>query len=397
VPARGGVPGSGASVAPSSISEGETPELNVRDDENLLELHLLAAELRRDFFPGASPRTFVTADFYQHEVQATALTDGHTAVYDLLAQYIVTADDLLLHHLRTRSLGLELHQARGTEEVLVARASVPLASLLSPAFHQQAAASGGVVGGGSGGRLKHTLPLISADGLGHTVGTLRLTMRMRRPMDHALVPFYRRFPELTTPPTAIAPRELTIRVGGCRGLRPPRSAGGGPPVRPYVFYDLYEYGGYETPPGSGESPSFASSHSFVIDVRSRRLRDEVRREPLRFTVLDDDEALLARTDQPIGRRRTLAPLPRSPCTPSGPFASSRALTAAHLAPRWLRVALGSLARFRARRPRGRGPEPPARAGRASRRRVDAQGRPRFARGASAGAARARRACAASAP
>ncbi|KAJ1619453.1 hypothetical protein T492DRAFT_890294, partial [Pavlovales sp. CCMP2436] len=289
---------SGASAAPSVISESDASELNVREDENLFELHVLAAELARDFFPGTAPRTFVTVDFYQHESQATAMVDGHAALYDLLAQFIVSADDLFLHYLRTHSLSLELHQARATEETLVARATVPLASLLSPAFHARDAA--GIVGGGSGGRLKFSLPLVSADGLGHTVGTLKLTMRMRRPMDHVLLPFYRRFPELTTPPTAIAPRELCVRVLGCRGLRPPASAGGGPPLAPYVFYSLFDFGDYETPPGRGASPMFASTHTFVVDVRSRRLRDEARRRPLRFTVLDDDDSVLAKTDEPIG-------------------------------------------------------------------------------------------------
>lgn len=292
------VPGSGASVAPSSISEGETAELNVRDDENMFELHVLAADLSREFFPGSAPRTFVAFDFYSHESHTTAMADGHAPAYDLLAQYIVSADDLLLHYLRTHSLALELHQVRATEEVLVGRATAGLAVLLSPAFHQ--AASTGILGGGSGGRIKLSLPIISVDGLGQTLGTLKLTMRMRRPMDNVLVPFYRRFPELTTPPTAIAPRELIVRVLGCRGLKP--AGGGGPPLAPYVFYSFYEFGDYETPAGAGENPAFASTHAFVIDVRSRRLRDELRRRPLRFTVLDDDDSVVARTDEPIGAR-----------------------------------------------------------------------------------------------
>jgi hypothetical protein len=298
LPAGRAPPGSPRGGA-STISEGESPELNVREDENLFELHVLAAELSRDWFPGGAPRTFVTVDFFDHETQTTALADGHAAIYDLVAQYIVRADDALLHYLRTHSLVLEMRQARATDEALVARATVPLSTLLSPAYERGSGGGVGIVGGGSGGRVKHTAALISADGLGHTVGSLRLTLRMRRPLDSVLVPFYRRFPELTTPPTAIAPRELTVSVLGARGLR--AGGGGGAPLAPYVFYSLYDFGDYETPTGRGAAPSFASSHTFVIDVRARRLK-EVMRAPVRFTVLDDDDSVTARTDEPLGAR-----------------------------------------------------------------------------------------------
>lgn len=291
--------GYGLSSGASAISEGETSELDVREDENLLELHVSSAELSADYFPGGAVRTLVSADFFAHESVSSGMADGHCPAYNLLAQYITTPDDVLLHHLRTHDLTLELHQARAAEHVLVGRASVSLCGLLSPALH--AGGQPGLVGGGSGGRLKMAVPILSADGLGHSLGSFSLSLRMRRPMDQALVSFFRRFPELTAPPAALEPRELAIRVLGCRDLRAP-DGGSGSGLRPYVFYSFLQFGDYETPPSAGASPRFASAHAFVLDVRSRPLREALRRAPLRFSVLDDDEGAESRVDEPIGAR-----------------------------------------------------------------------------------------------
>ncbi|KNC53892.1 uncharacterized protein AMSG_09852 [Thecamonas trahens ATCC 50062] len=148
----------------------------LRDDENLLELHIGRLDLAHGVTlspPGAdrgTGRVFVAFDVYDFETMATHLAPAAAPAFDYTARYVVKVTPGLFEWLATAAVTLEVYTAAGLEYEHVGSAVVPLAALADDAS----------------GKAKHHALEVTALSSGKVLGSLRMSLRLLRPMAEAL-------------------------------------------------------------------------------------------------------------------------------------------------------------------------------------------------------------------
>lgn len=158
--------------------------IHLERGENLFEIHIDKLTMTREALAALAddePALFCTWEFFEHEIQATAVVKGPIAVFDFTSQYIVRVDDFFLHHLQKESTALEVHQAIGTEYRTIATCRLHFRDIFDKAH----------------GRLHGTVDIwfeVADDTQQQQqqavsrlqLGTLSFWVRLRVPMDQAL-------------------------------------------------------------------------------------------------------------------------------------------------------------------------------------------------------------------
>ncbi|XP_051485535.1 protein fantom isoform X2 [Apus apus] len=141
--------------------------------ENLFEIHIskviLSSEAMQPF-GDREPATFCTYAFYDFELQTTPVAFGRNPSYDFTSQYLVQADDCFLHYIQQNSITLEVHHAYGTEYETVAVCQLKFHEVLE-----------------RNGKICSTANLVGVKGHAQSYGTLEYWIRLRVPMDQAII------------------------------------------------------------------------------------------------------------------------------------------------------------------------------------------------------------------
>ncbi len=143
-----------------------TSLLDVGPGEAAIEVYVVEASLEPGLL-GRHDTTFAMLDFYDFEAQSSPMASGGAPYYNFAASYRVVADPFFLRDGASEGKGvrIEVHQARGSAFVLVARAILPLRRLLlTPSTRVKYAA----------------LPLVAADG--RVVGSIKAELRVGAPL-----------------------------------------------------------------------------------------------------------------------------------------------------------------------------------------------------------------------
>ncbi len=86
----------------------DSPNQEIRPDENLLEIWIKSASIKEGVLtPGSS--TFVVIDFFDYESQTTSVLGGVNPQWDFAATYKITMDDFLLRFFATDMVTLEFN------------------------------------------------------------------------------------------------------------------------------------------------------------------------------------------------------------------------------------------------------------------------------------------------
>ncbi|XP_076863714.1 protein fantom isoform X2 [Brachyhypopomus gauderio] len=259
--------------------------------ENLLEIHLGTARFgpeALDSLGDKDPATFCTYAFYDFELQSTAVVRGPQPAFDFISQYLVKVDDFFLHYLHSNSITVELHLAEGLAFRTVAAGQLHLSQVLE-----------------RDGKVFGTLQLVGVSGEIHVLATLDYWLRLRVPMEQAILLFKERAKaqgylssSLRDPSQAAsAPlpsssfkdgnlNELHITVHRCSNLKP-RAPHAQP--SPYVIYKLFHFPDHDTPiiPSTNQ-PQFEDRATFPMAMNSD-LDVYLRSEGLILYVFDDQD------------------------------------------------------------------------------------------------------------
>ncbi|CAB4039847.1 fantom-like isoform X1, partial [Paramuricea clavata] len=153
----------------------ETSSVNLERGENLFEIHIGKVYLTGEAassFDGSEASSFITYEFFEHEIQATPVMKGNRMDFNFTSLYVVKVDDFFLHYLQKESTMVELHRALGSSYETVAVCQLKLRELLER----------------SHGRLHGTAKLIGTQSSneGTEVATMEYWVRFRVPMEQAI-------------------------------------------------------------------------------------------------------------------------------------------------------------------------------------------------------------------
>eukprot|EP00606_Chrysophyceae_sp_TOSAG23-5_P000755 GSChrysophyteH2.ASY1.ANO1.454.1 assembled CDS len=266
-------------------------------DRNLMEVWVKGANIVSNTVPSSSS-TLCVVEFFDFQSQPTSLERGNKPQWDFAATYNIVVDDFLLRCLATDTVTIELHSVAQGDNMLMARCTIPLASLLKSKPCIQL----------------HQHPMISVR-TGEILAYLDVELRLALPVSELFRLFLERHPnerdfiketgkQLMNDATASAARaqhatsdinaaaqedssrlynDLEIAIIAAKGI--PLSKNGKKPAA-YVHFQFLGYPEIITPvvPGTCD-PTFNLRWSFPMVTDDSKLR-LLRRSKLHLTLLD---------------------------------------------------------------------------------------------------------------
>ncbi|PIK44491.1 hypothetical protein BSL78_18663 [Apostichopus japonicus] len=266
--------------------------------QNLVELHIGTVTYTPEalrILNDNEPMTFVTYEFFEHEIQSTPVLKGKQPHFNFTSQYKVTVDDFFLHYLMKGTTTLELHQAIGTEFKTIAACQLKFRDLLDKP-------KGRVTG-------NITLLGVASSHTGVNFGTLEFWVRLRVPMEQALRLFRERVKALgymssnqratqkalatldqsesdVSGFTGEAVNELVIKIIRCNNVKA-RNEGVQP--NPYSVYRFFDCNDHDTTiVTSSNSPEFNDMQVYPVPV-TVDLDRYLRKESLEVFLFDDND------------------------------------------------------------------------------------------------------------
>ncbi|XP_071824363.1 protein fantom-like isoform X2 [Apostichopus japonicus] len=266
--------------------------------QNLVELHIGTVTYTPEalrILNDNEPTTFVTYEFFEHEIQSTPVLKGKQPHFNFTSQYKVTVDDFFLHYLMKGTTTLELHQAIGTEFKTIAACQLKFRDLLDKP-------KGRVTG-------NITLLGVASSHTGVNFGTLEFWVRLRVPMEQALRLFRERVKALgymssnqratqkalatldqsesdVSGFTGEAVNELVIKIIRCNNVKA-RNEGVQP--NPYSVYRFFDCNDHDTTiVTSSNSPEFNDMQVYPVPV-TVDLDRYLRKESLEVFLFDDND------------------------------------------------------------------------------------------------------------
>lgn len=257
--------------------------------QNIFEIHIdkviLSQEAMKEF-EDDEPVTFVTYEFFEHELQTTPVVKGTRPEFNFTSQYLVRVDDFFLHYLQKESTLIEIHRAFGTDYKTVAACQLKFRDLLEKPH----------------GRVHGTAKLIGnrPPCQGVEFATLEYWVRLRVPMDQAIRLYRERTKALgymnsgaykaledaghvpDKPPSDV--NELDIHVIRCSAIQPRRP---GIQPCPYAVYRFFDFADHDTDiVRSTNTPEFNDVKTFPVPMTTE-LDTYLRAATLEIYVFDD--------------------------------------------------------------------------------------------------------------
>ncbi|RMX59541.1 hypothetical protein pdam_00003650 [Pocillopora damicornis] len=257
--------------------------------QNIFEIHIdkviLSQEAMKEF-EDDEPVTFVTYEFFEHELQTTPVVKGTRPEFNFTSQYLVRVDDFFLHFLQKESTLIEIHRAFGTDYKTVAACQLKFRDLLEKPH----------------GRVHGTATLIGTRPpcQGIEFATLEYWVRLRVPMDQAIRLYRERTKALgymnsgaykaledaghvpDKPPSDV--NELDIHVVRCNAVQPRRP---GIQPCPYAVYRFFDFADHDTDiVQSTNTPEFNDVKTFPVPMTTE-LDTYLRAAALEIYVFDD--------------------------------------------------------------------------------------------------------------
>lgn len=257
--------------------------------QNIFEIHIDKVTFSQESvkeFDDDEPVTFVTYEFFEHEIQTTPVVKGTRPVFNFTSQYIVRVDDFFLHYLQKESSLVEIHRAFGTDYKTVAACQLRFRDLLEKPH----------------GRVHSTAKLIgtSPECQGAEFATLEYWVRLRVPMDQAIRLYRERTKALgymnsgaykaledaghvpEKPPSDV--NELEVHVIRCSGVMPRRR---GIQPSPYAVYRFFDFADHDTDiVQNTNTPQFNDVKTFPVPMTTE-LDTYLRAAALEIFVFDD--------------------------------------------------------------------------------------------------------------
>ncbi|PRW61187.1 X-linked retinitis pigmentosa GTPase regulator-interacting 1 [Chlorella sorokiniana] len=250
------VPGAGAVQAAAT---GLAPH------QNLVELHLFAAELAADAPLGPLGLTFCTVDFWTCDTKISNLAEGCSPLFNTTLQFVVGMTAGLMEHLAAGCARVQLHACRsgaggsGADYDTIASADIPLGCLISgevrPAAYQQATLLR--PDGSPCGTLQYALAALKPMRCHPAAGPLAAPSQAASPAKQQQLAAGQGQPH--------TPQRLLVDLVGCKDLRCSGMAAS--ELQPYVALMLPQPGGrpglvFEGRPAAGSSPAFGQQAAF---------------------------------------------------------------------------------------------------------------------------------------
>ncbi|NXG62364.1 FTM protein, partial [Hemiprocne comata] len=282
-------------ILPSELVDEFDETVHLGRGENLFEIHITKVILSSEAmhpFGDCEPATFCTYAFYDFELQTTPVAYGRTPSYDFTSQYLVQADDCFLHYIQQNTITLEVHHAYGTEYETVAVCQLKFHEILE-----------------SNGKIHSTANLVGVKGHTRNYGTLEYWIRLRVPMDQAIILYKERSKALgyitanfrgTEQPsqqqilrTAQVStstdgnlNELHITIKCCNNLQSRKKH-----LQPsaYVVYKFFDFEDHDTPVVPSSSNPRIDDHLCFQVPMNADLDRYLKSESLTFYVFDDGE------------------------------------------------------------------------------------------------------------
>ncbi|NXX77954.1 FTM protein, partial [Urocolius indicus] len=269
--------------------------LHLKRGENLFEIHIskvIFSSGAIQAFGDQEPATFCTYAFYDFEMQITPVIHGLNPSYNFTSQYLVLADDCFLHYIQQNSMTLEVHQAYGTDYETIASCQLKFHEILE-----------------NSGKIYSTENLVGAKENIQNFGTIEYWIRLRVPMDQAILLYKERskalgymtsnFRECGQPSqqhilgaaqvstsTDGNLNELHITVKCCNNLQ---SSKRHLQPSPYVVYKFFDFVDHDTPIISSSNNPQIDDHMCFQVTMNVDLDRYLKLESLNFYVFDDGE------------------------------------------------------------------------------------------------------------
>jgi len=257
--------------------------------QNIFEIHIdkviFSQEAVKEF-EDDEPVSFVTYEFFEHELQATPVVKGTRPEFNFTSQYLVRVDDFFLHYLQKESTLVEIHRAFGTDYKTVAACQLKFRDLLEKPH----------------GRVHSTAKLLGTRPpcQGAEFATMEYWVRLRVPMDQAIRLYRERTKALgymnsgaykaledaghvpDKPPSDV--NELDVHVIRCNGVQPRRP---GIQPSPYAVYRFFDFADHDTDiVKNTNTPEFNDVKTFPVPMTTE-LDTYLRAAALEFYVFDD--------------------------------------------------------------------------------------------------------------
>ncbi|XP_020602821.1 protein fantom-like isoform X2 [Orbicella faveolata] len=278
-------------TAPSEESEFEEMDSTVELErgQNIFEIHIDKVIFSQESvkeFEDDEPVTFVTYEFFEHELQTTPVVKGTRPEFNFTSQYLVRVDDFFLHYLQKESTLIEIHRAFGTDYRTVAACQLKFRDLLEKPH----------------GRVHSTAKFIGSRPpcQGVEFATMEYWVRLRVPMDQA-IRLYREHTKALgymnsgaykaledaghvpeKPPSDV--NELDVHIIRCSGVKPRRQ---GIQPSPYAVYRFFDFADHDTDiVQSTNTPEFNDIKTFPVPM-TPELDTYLRAAALEIYVFDD--------------------------------------------------------------------------------------------------------------
>ncbi|NXJ62846.1 FTM protein, partial [Rostratula benghalensis] len=263
--------------------------------ENLFEIHIgqvMFSSGAMHAFGDHEPATFCTYAFYDFELQITPIVYGRTPSYDFTSQYLVQADDCFLDYIQQNTVTLQVHHAYGTDYETVAECQLKFQEILE-----------------NNGKIHGKANLVGVKESIHNYGTVEYWIRLRVPMDQAILLYKERSKALgyitsnlrerkqgsqqqilgtaqVSTSTDVNLNELHITIKCCNNLRARKKH---LQPNPYVVYKFFDFADHDTAiiPNSN-NPQIDDHMCFQVPM-NMDLDQYLKSESLTFYVFDDRE------------------------------------------------------------------------------------------------------------
>ncbi|XP_048576646.1 protein fantom-like isoform X2 [Nematostella vectensis] len=281
--------------AVSGTEESEYEEvdstLELERGQNVFEIHIdkvVFNDSSRAEFEDAEPVTFVTYEFFEHELQATPVLKGMRPLFNFTSQYLVRVDDFFLHYLQKESTLVELHRAFGTDFKTIAACQLRFRDLLEK----------------SHGRVHGSAKLIgrSPGTEGTEIASMEYWVRLRVPMDQAIRLYRERTKALGymdsnaykalenaghgAEKAPLDINELGVHIIRCTGVKANNEAVQPSPYAVYKFFDFADHDTKIIP--SSNMPEFNDVKTFPVPMTTE-LDSYLRAAVLEVYVFDDSD------------------------------------------------------------------------------------------------------------
>ncbi|KAJ7360419.1 Protein fantom [Desmophyllum pertusum] len=264
--------------APASEQESEFEEMDstveLERGQNIFEIHIdkviFSQEAIKEFEDG-EPVTFVTYEFFEHELQTTPVVKGTRPEFNFTSQYLVRVDDFFLHYLQKESTLIEIHRAFGTDYKTVAACQLKFRDLLEKPH----------------GRVHSTAKLIGSRPpcQGVEFATMEYWERTKA-LGYMNSGAYKALEDAghvtEKPPSDV--NEVDVHIIRCSGVKPRRQ---GIQPSPYVVYRFFDFADHDTDiVQSTNTPEFNDIKTFPVPM-TPELDTYLRAAALEMYVFDD--------------------------------------------------------------------------------------------------------------